>query len=126
MAVTLEANARNAACNGIVDLLDSGFVQIKTSTATTTYDNGEIATLTFSTTAFGAADAGVATANGITADSSATGGSAAKGVLYTSASAAVLSCSVGQGSGDISLTNTTIGEGDEVDITAMTVTVPAS
>lgn len=62
MAITLATNARNAVCDGIVDLLDvggAGNLQVATSNAFTTV----LATITLSSspTAFGAASSGVAT-----------------------------------------------------------------
>ena len=74
MAITLSAAANtasiNAACDAIVDLVDvsgPGTIQLQTAA------DAEVATLTFSNPAFGAAAAGTATANAITNDSSATG-----------------------------------------------------
>jgi hypothetical protein len=67
---------RNAACDSIVDLVDvttnTGICNIYTGAApasTTAARSGTLlATLTFATTAFGAASVGVATANSITSD----------------------------------------------------------
>lgn len=74
MAITLSAPATtaavNAACNAIVDLVDTngpGTIVLRTGAS------AEVATLTFAATAFGAAVAGVATAAPIVNDSSATG-----------------------------------------------------
>ncbi|MEL7454379.1 MAG: hypothetical protein AAGJ50_13515, partial [Pseudomonadota bacterium] len=74
MAITLSAAAqtaaRNAACDAIVGLLDvggTGTFELQTAGSV------EVATLTCSATAFGAASSGVATANTITNDSAATG-----------------------------------------------------
>lgn len=69
--------ARNAAANGIVDLIDggsgAGTIQIRTGAPPTNVadaDSGTLlATLTFSDPAFGNADTGTATADTITADS---------------------------------------------------------
>ena len=120
MATTLETNARNAAANGVVDLLDSGTIQLQTS------GDVEVATLTFGATAFGAASTGVATANAITSDSSATGGTATKAKFYTSGAALVMACAVGTSGSDINLDNNVIGAGVSVAITALTYTQPAS
>lgn len=119
---TLATAARNAACDAIVDLLDSGTIEFQTSA------NNEVATLTFGATAFGAAAVGVATANAITADTSATGGTIAKAVFKTSGAAEVLTATVTVtgGGGDITGTSLAIGAGDTVSISALTVTVPAS
>lgn len=71
--------ARNAACNGIVDLLDAGAgaatLAIRTGAPPTNVadaDSGTLlATLTFSDPAFGNAATGTATASAITSDTNA-------------------------------------------------------
>ena len=65
---TLEAAARNGACNGIVDLLNNGTIVFETS------GDAEVATCTFGATAFGDAAAGVATAHATQRISDAAGG----------------------------------------------------
>lgn len=119
---TLSTTGRNAACDAIVDLLDSGTIVFETSA------NNEVATCTFGATAFGAASTGVATANAITSDTSATGGTIDHAVLKTSGAAAILTltCTVTGGGGDLTGTSLSIGAGDTVSISALTVTVPAS
>jgi hypothetical protein len=75
--VTLKSStvARNAAADAICDLADSGLVRIYTATRPANPQTAAagtlLATLTLNATAFGAAVAGVATANAITSDSSA-------------------------------------------------------
>jgi hypothetical protein len=126
MAVTLTTAARNAACNAIVDLVDAGagdstlvFYLANAST--------EVATLTFDTTAFGAASTGVATAAAITSDTSATGNASAATIakFLDGDGTEVLRCSVGTSGADINLSNNVIAVGETVAITALTVTVPA-
>ena len=67
--------ARNAAADAICALADSGLVRIYTATRPANPQTAAagtlLATLTLNATAFGAAVAGVATANAITSDSSA-------------------------------------------------------
>lgn len=130
MSVTLETVARNAACDGVVDLVDAGAgagkLQIKTSAGTSTFDNGKVATLTFSDPAFGAASSGVATANAITSDTNATAGTAAKAYFYDSSNTPILQCTVGTSGADINLSSVSIGSGDTVAISSLTVTMPAS
>lgn len=122
MAITLETVARNAACDAVVDLLDGGTLEFQTSGGV------EVATLTFGTPAFGAASTGTATANAITGDSSATGGTIAKAVLKTSGAAAVVTYTVTAtgGGGDIELSSVAIGAGDTVSVSSLTYTQPAS
>ena len=126
MAVTLETSARNGACNGIVDLVDAG-AGAGTLKFETTGDV-EVATLTFSDPAFGAAATGVATASAITSDTSATGGTVAQASFYDSDTNKVLECSVtaSGGGGDIILSSLAVGATDTVSCSSLTVTVPAS
>jgi hypothetical protein len=120
MAITLQSNARNAACDAIADLHDSGTLEFQTSGGV------EVATVTFGATAFGAASSGTATANTITPDSTATGGTTTQFVTKTSAAAQILAGSVGTTGTDIIIDNTVVPAGVTVDLTAFSITVPAS
>lgn len=130
MAVTLQTSARNAACNGVVDLVDAGagagHLEFKTSGGTSTRSNGQVADLTFGDPAFGDASTGVATANTITADSSADGGTTTQAYFYDSDDNPVLACSVGTSGEDINLSNNVIAATDSVSVSSLTVTMPAS
>ena len=127
MAVTLTTAARNAACNSIVDLVDAGAgdgTLVFYAADTTT----EVATLTFSDPAFGNAATGVATASAITSDTSATGGTTTVAKFLDSDATEVLRCTVSTiaaGTGDIQLTNNVIAASETVEVTDLTVTVPA-
>ena len=129
MAVTLTTAARNAMCDALVDLIDVGAGTNGTCEIATGADV-EVATVTFATTAFGAASTGVATAASITDDTSATGNASAvdKFIVKDQDGTEVFRGSVGATSSgeDMELTSTTIGAGDTVSITSFTVTVPAS
>jgi len=132
MAITLTTNARNAACNGIVDLVDAGAgagtIEIKTA-ASTVAGTSEAATLTFADPAFGNAATGVASlASAMTDDTAATGGTASDYTVFDSNGAAVWQGSVTAtaGGGDLELSSVTIGAGDTVSISTFTLTVPAS
>ena len=120
MAITLENNARNAACDAIAALHNSGTLEFQTSGGV------EVATIGFAATAFGAAVAGVATANTLTPDSDATGGTTTQFVTKTSADAVILTGSVDTSAADIIIDNTAVSAGVTVDLTSFTITVPAS
>jgi len=124
MAITLETATRNAACDAIVDLVDAGTgagnLVLRTS------GDVEVATLAMSATAFGAAASGTATAATITDDSSATGGTTTKFTLEDGDATVILTGSVGTSGEDLNLSSTTIGSGDTVSVSSLTVTVPAS
>lgn len=125
MAVTHPTAVRDGMCNFVVDQLDEGTppgtLVLQTS------GNSEVATLTFSNPAFGASSSGTATANAITDDSSATGGTVAKARLKNAAGTDKIICSVTAtgGGGDIELDDITIGAGQVVAITSLTYTAPA-
>ena len=121
---TLETSARNAACNAIADLVDAGTgagtLQLETS------GDVEVATLTFSDPAFGNAATGVCTANAITDDSSATGGTVAQASIYDSDSNKILEMTAGTSGTEMILTSTTIAATETVSCSSLTITVPAS
>ncbi len=125
MAVTHPTSVRNAIADTVVDLLDAGAgagtLEFQTS------GNVEVATLTFSDPAFGAASSAVATASAITADSSATGGTIAKAVGKDSAGNTVFTCSVTatSGGGDIELNSVSVSASQRVEVSALTYTAPA-
>lgn len=121
---TLETSARNAACNAVVDLIDAG-----AGAGTLVFETSgdvEVATLTFSDPAFGNAAAGVATASAITDDTSATGGTVAQASFYDSDSTKVLEATVATSGADINLSSLSVGAGDTVSVSSLTVTMPAS
>ena len=127
---TLETLARDAMCNALVDLIDggagAGTLQFET------LGDVEVATLTFSDPAFDASGtaggnaAGVATANAITDDTNATGGTIAQASFYDSNSNKILEATCGTSGAEINLSSLSIGAGDTVSISSLTVTQPAS
>lgn len=122
MAVTHTAAIRSGIADYVVDQIDlnspPGTLVLQTSGGT------EVATLTFSNPAFGAAASGVATASAITADTSATGGTTTKAEFRQGGGTAVVLCSVTAtgGGGDITLNSVIISAGQQVSITALTYT----
>jgi hypothetical protein len=126
MAITLETIARNAGCNAIVDLLDAG-AGAGTLKFYVSGGGTLLATLTFSDPAFGNASVGVATASAITADSSADAtGTAALFRFYDSDNNLILSGTVGTSGADINFNTVSWTAGDNISVTSLTVTQPAS
>lgn len=125
MAVTHPAGVRQSVCDFIVDKLDVG-AAAQATLEFQTAGSVEVATLNMTAKgsgAFGASNgSGVATAAAITADSSATGGTTTKAVFKDCNGAEVFSCSVGAGSGDISLNSNVISAGQQVSVTSLTYT----
>ena len=117
---TISTAARNAACDAVVDLIDAGAAA--GNLVFRTAGDVEVATLPFSDPAFGAAATGVASASTITSDTNATGGTTTKATLEDSDANAVITATVGTSGSDINLSSTTIGAGDTVSVSSLTVT----
>lgn len=131
----LATATRNAACDAIVDLIDSGggagTIAIRTGIQPTNVDDADtgtlLGTLTFSATAFGSASTGVAAAAAITSDTNAdNNGTAGHARIKTSTPAIHSDCTCGQGSGDLSFDNATIVAGGTIAISSLTATQPIS
>lgn len=126
MALTLMTATRNAACDAIVDLIDggagAGTLKFYTSAFGTL-----LATLTFTDPAFGAAATGTATAATITADTSADAtGTAAVWRIEDSNGADVLEGTAGTSGADINFNTVSWTAGDNISVSSLTITVPAS
>lgn len=123
MAVTHATTVRTAIADLVVDLIDAGAgagtLEFLTS------GDVEVATLTFSDPAFGAASSGTATASAITNDTSATGGTVAKFVTKDSNGVAVFYGAVSTSGSDINLSSLSVGAGDTVAISSLTYSAPA-
>ena len=122
MAVTHPAAVRTIVANAVVDSIDvggAGTLIFQTSGSV------EVATLTFANPAFGAASGATATANAITSDTSATGGSVTKFKIQNgSAADAGFAGAVSTSGSDINLSSLTIGVGDTVSMSSLTYTAP--
>jgi hypothetical protein len=119
MAVTHATALRTTLADAAVDAIDAGgagTLEFLTS------GDAEVATLTFSATAFGAASAGVATANAITSDTSATGGTVAKWQIKNGSGTPIIFGAAGTSGSDINLSSLSVGAGDTVSISSLTYT----
>lgn len=126
MAVTHALATRQGVADyvtGQIDVGGAGSLIFQLANGTT-----EVATLTFSAVAFGAADgSAVCTADAITSDTDATGNASPVAVfeIRSGGGASVLSGLVGTSGSDINLSSLTIGAGDTVSMSSLTYTVPA-
>ena len=118
-------------CDALVDLLDNGYLRIYDGTIPTNADTAVgaqtlLAELRFNVTAFGAASNGVATANALTADSSAnaTGTASWFRALQSDGSTVVMDGTVGTSGDDLNLNTVSIVSGAAVSVSSMTVTMP--
>lgn len=119
-AVTHPTAVRTAVADLVVDSIDAGAgagtLEFQAS------GGSEVATLTFSDPAFGAASNAVATASAITSDTTATGGTVAKWVAQDSDGTDVILGAAGTSGSDINLSSLTVGAGDTVAVSSLTYT----
>ena len=108
-----------------IDTGGAGTVEFKTAESEVQGTN-EIATVTFSATSFGAASTGTITANDFTVETNASAGTATNFTIFSGAGTYILKGTVGAGSGDINMSSNAFGAGDTVDITSMTIDMPAT
>ena len=124
--------AIDAAADAVCALLNGGKLRIYDGAQPATPDTPIttqqlLAELTFGSPAFGAAVAGVATANAITKDSAADAtGTAGWFRALTSGNAPVYDGEVGTSGADLNLDTVAIQQNAEVSITSLTYTQPAS
>jgi hypothetical protein len=125
MAVTHPTDVRNDIADLVVDKIDAG------GAGTIQFQDGsqgdsDIATLTFSATAFGGAANGIATAAAITDDTDCNAGTVSKFTVFSGAGDSCFTGSVTAtgGGGDIILSSTAIGQGDTISISSLTYEAP--
>ncbi len=123
MALTLATVLRDDIANQIDDSINvsgPGTLELETS------GDVEVATFTFSNPAFGTSATGVLTmASAPKNDTSATGGVIAQFSIYDGASQKQLEGVVLTAGGDININHLTITATDNVELTSLTITVPA-
>ena len=126
---------RNAACDGIVDVIDQGagagtigiYTGAQPATVAANPSGTLLGTLTFSDPAFGSAVAGVATASAITSDTSAdASGTAQHFAIYDSNGNPLADGDAAQGSGTMNFDNSVIVAGGVIACSSFVVTVPIS
>lgn len=140
MATRISIPAAQAACNGVVDLLDggagAGYIEIRTgaqpATVATAASGTLLGTLTCSDPAFGnasAASPSVATASAITSDTNADAtGTAGWFRAYDSAGTAIIDGAITAtgGGGDLTLDSVSIVAGGTIAMSAWTVSHPTA
>ena len=115
--------------NILADLIDS---EINTGGGTSnlkfeTSGDAEVATIDFQATAFDAASSGVITLQGVPlSDTSATGGETVQASVFDKDGTKQFELTVGTSGTEIIISSTTVVATDQVDLTALTITVPAS
>ena len=115
MAITHSTAARNAATDAVTALIGASGKLAFRLTGTVGSPGTVVATLSLSSTAFGASSSGTATANAITSDTNAT--------LQTSGGTVVIHCAVAGSGSDINMTNgLTVASGDTVSCSSLTYT----
>lgn len=121
----LETAMRNALANTFDDEVNTG-----AGTATGQFETTgdvEVATINFQNPAFNSAATGVITLNGVPlSDSSATGGVVGQFSIYDrdAGKEAELTCDTA--AAEVIITSTNIAATEQVDLTSLTITVPAS
>jgi hypothetical protein len=124
MAITHGTALRNAIADLVVDSIDAGSGAGTLEFQTSSGD--EVATLTFSDPAFGDASSGTATANSISPDASATGGTMGRFQIKDSTGTVKIQGTVAAVSGgDINMSSLSVGAGDTVTLSSLTYTAPA-
>ena len=115
--MTPSTTAKNAMLNAFAALLNSGKLVFQTAAGV------EVATCTFGATAFATASASSITANAITGDADAAGGTIGKLSLQTSASAeiAVLTVGLTGSSADIKMSSLVVAIGEAVNMTSLVI-----
>ena len=129
MAVTHSVAARNACTDAVTALLGASPKLVFRLAGNVSSPGTAVATLTFSSTPFGASSSGTATANAITSDSAATGNASpvAAATLETSSGTVIIHCQVAASGSDISLSNgLTIAAGDSVTCGSLSYTALAA
>jgi hypothetical protein len=128
MSVTLTTAARNAACDAVVDLLDTGSGDATGDIAFQTSGNVTVCTNNLAATAFGSSSTGVATAGTIaqgTVSGTANPSTISQALFRNKSNTEQFRCAVGTTGSDINLSSVSVNDGDTIDISSLTYTQPA-
>jgi hypothetical protein len=129
----LNTDARNAAADAVVDLIDggsgAGTIKIYDGTAPAGADvavttQNLLATLTFSDPAFGSAVTGEATADTVTSGTAVYSSTATWARIADSSGTAIMDVDVGTTGATLLLNTTNIVSGATVSVTSSTITMP--
>ena len=118
---------RNSLADLVVDAIDVGSTDAQGDLVFMTSGDAEVATLLNSNPAFGAGSSGTATANAVSDDTSATGGTIGLFKFQDRDNGEVFrgSVTVTSGGGDIEMTSVVIGATDTVSLATFTYTASA-
>lgn len=133
MALSISTTARNAAVDGVVDLLDvggAGTVEIRTGAKPAAPGDAAtgtlLATLTLSAPAFGSAVTGTANLNAVATVNAVATGDAGWFRAKSGAGTAIFDGTVGTGGAELNLNSVSLIAGGAVTVTSGTFTAPAS
>jgi len=131
MAITHSTTTRNTLADAVdaaINAGGAGSLEFQTSASATGVAAGstaEVATITFETTAFGAAVAGVITASSLPkSDTAPTGGTVGAFTIFDGGNLRIMSGVVSTGGDDIDLSSLAISTGDTVTLNSLTYTAP--
>lgn len=124
MAVTHPTAVRNGLASNVLNQIDAGSPPGKLVFQTAAA--ASVATCTFSIPSFGAPATGTATANAITDDTNALGGTIAKGEMRNGAASPIVLFSVTStgGGGDIEMNSVVVSAGQTVHVSSLTYSAP--
>lgn len=127
MALTHTTAIRNGLADYTVDAIDGGTTDANGDLVIMTSGDVEVSTHALANPSFGAASSGTATANAISDDTSATGGTAALFKFQNRDNTEIFRGTVTAtgGGGDLELSSLAIGAGDTVSITSFTYSASA-
>lgn len=120
----LETAMRNAIATAFGDRVDAdtdpGYMELQTSA------DAEVATFTFQDPSFGSPSTGVISLLGVPIqDTNATGGTVAKGCLFDGDDTKLTEAEAATAAAPIIMSSLSVGAGETVTLTSLTVTVPA-